>query len=143
MRQCIKCLEYRNEKDMGFHLLTDDWISEYCKQCQPKKRGRPKGSKRTYISNIKEKKIRTKLYKKECQAIALKYKQECIICYEDDPAVLHYHHIKDKKFSIAKAIWITECELLEEISKCVVLCANCHSKYHIGKRFSLLTDKPT
>jgi hypothetical protein len=53
-------------------------------------------------------------------------------CY----GALHFHHKnpKDKKFEITGAIWnrckVTEEEIIEEIKKCNLLCANCHSELH-------------
>jgi len=59
----------------------------------------------------------------------------CSSCEEKDPVCLLYHHLdKDDKVS---TIWelvenesITIEELQEEMSKCIVLCWNCHMKLH-------------
>lgn len=53
------------------------------------------------------------------------------------PVCLEFHHIinpKDKEFSPANAYswgWGIE-RIKKEISKCIVLCANCHRKLHAG-----------
>lgn len=55
----------------------------------------------------------------------------CKDCGEKDPVVLQFDHIKDKKlFTINKAIrYSYNWNLIqEEISKCEVVCANCHTR---------------
>lgn len=55
----------------------------------------------------------------------------CIICGENDPACLEFHHMhpRKKKFSIGSVPPQTPKNIVfHEIQKCVVLCANCHSK---------------
>jgi hypothetical protein len=64
---------------------------------------------------------------------AFKETLSCTVCGENHPATLDFHHVvrspENKKVhrlvgngSYKKAI--------EEIKKCVVLCANCHRKHH-------------
>lgn len=63
----------------------------------------------------------------------------CLICKEDDPVVLDLHHTAKKETAIANAIkqgWSIK-RIKDEIAKCIVLCANCHRRYHAG-RFSLI-----
>lgn len=63
-----------------------------------------------------------------------KLKHPCLICKERDPACLDFHHLRheDKDFSIGASAGKSEELLTAEIAKCVVLCANCHRKYHSG-----------
>ena len=58
----------------------------------------------------------------------------CFVCGEDEPCTLHFHHMDpDNKtervanlhHGHAHACW-------KEIIKCVLLCGNCHSKFHNG-----------
>jgi len=60
---------------------------------------------------------------------------KCLICGEKESVCLDFHHIdpSTKEFSVAAAYMSkTKERLLKEISKCVVLCANCHRKVHAG-----------
>lgn len=55
----------------------------------------------------------------------------CIRCGEDDPSCLEFHHTHPtkKKFNIGSVPLQTPQQVvIREIQKCVVLCANCHSK---------------
>lgn len=62
---------------------------------------------------------------------------KCEECGEDHPAALQFHHIdpKEKSFNLSsktlsatvKFPWE---EVLIELKKCKLLCANCHAKHH-------------
>lgn len=55
----------------------------------------------------------------------------CTICGESDPIVLEFDHLdqNDKVGNIAEMKWSSIATLQEEISKCRVLCANCHRRH--------------
>ena len=61
-------------------------------------------------------------------------KKRCRRCGESDPIVLDFHHIKPatKKAKVSRLVdcAFNKTIILLEIRKCVVLCANCHRKYH-------------
>jgi hypothetical protein len=54
----------------------------------------------------------------------------CTLCGEDDPVVLEFDHTRDK---LREVTWIAVfggwADLLAEIEKCRVLCANCHRRH--------------
>jgi hypothetical protein len=53
----------------------------------------------------------------------------CIDCGESDPIVLEFDHQVDKKFNISRGAGTMSFDkLMNEISKCEVVCANCHRK---------------
>ena len=53
----------------------------------------------------------------------------CADCGETDPVVLEFDHLRDKRFEVtnqfASRNWQ---EILNEIAKCDVVCANCHQR---------------
>lgn len=69
----------------------------------------------------------------------------CSQCSETDKRILHFHHIRDKKNTISYMIQRHYLERIkEEVIKCIVLCANCHSKIHgIPISIKYLNDKNT
>lgn len=60
----------------------------------------------------------------------------CMQCGENHPACLQFHHRdrKTKQFTVSQMIgrwkYMTIKKLEEEISKCDVLCGNCHAILH-------------
>ena len=61
----------------------------------------------------------------------------CILCgYNQYLPALDWHHIdkdtKDKDISSSETMRKSVDRIMNEISKCVVLCANCHRAYHAG-----------
>ena len=61
-----------------------------------------------------------------------KYEHGCEMCNERDPRCLEFHHKRDKVSEIMKMVH-DGCALSTiqlEMSKCVILCANCHKKLH-------------
>lgn len=58
----------------------------------------------------------------------------CCDCQENDRRCLEFHHLRDKLFQISYLLTSGHSLdfLKEEISKCVILCANCHRIRHGG-----------
>lgn len=63
----------------------------------------------------------------------------CLHCGEADPCCLDFHHLnpETKETEVSRMInggnWGLDA-LIEEIGKCVILCANCHRKEEARKR---------
>ncbi len=72
--------------------------------------------------------------KKEIRDWIKRYKegQSCKFCNESNPIVLEFHHKnkKDKVMTVSKMVSLGyNIDLIKlEMSKCVVLCSNCHKK---------------
>lgn len=83
---------------------------------------------------IQQAKARAKPIKARNKNFILEYKllHPCEICKEPRPQCLDLHHTGDKKQNISSMAgggWSTEAIMLE-ISKCKVLCKNCHADLH-------------
>ena len=84
----------------------------------------------------KEKRIRRKReYRNRKRSKLAEYKEtlKCDLCEEDHPKCLEFHHIdpSTKRGNISDLIADCSFDLvMDEISKCRVLCANCHRKEH-------------
>jgi len=60
---------------------------------------------------------------------------KCCICgYDRCLSALELHHInpKEKGFSIGQRSVRAWSKIVEELRKCILLCANCHAEYHWG-----------
>ena len=66
-------------------------------------------------------------------------KTPCIVCGEAEPVCIDFHHINpvDKDFRSRSREW-----LLQEVSKCVCLCADCHRKVHAGLNNCIANESP-
>lgn len=68
----------------------------------------------------------------------MKNQLRCVDCGQQHPATLHFHHrnLEDKMFNISDAVnkGFGLDRIKKEISKCIVLCANCHFKRHYNMR---------
>ena len=59
----------------------------------------------------------------------------CCNCKENDPACLDLHHLdsETKEGNVSDLVKKgNKNKVLEEIKKCIVICANCHRKHHSG-----------
>lgn len=87
------------------------------------------------MATLKDKEQK-KIRKNQIVAWYKNYKRQlmCIECDETHPACLEFHHRnpEDKVFEITNAVHdgLSKETILNEISKCDVLCANCHRKLH-------------
>jgi hypothetical protein len=86
---------------------------------------------------------RSKTFKKtnrfaKKEEIRNKFGGKCQICsYDKCQSVLSFHHLPgtNKKFTISDAIVRkrkSDQELVEELKKCILVCANCHGEIHAG-----------
>jgi hypothetical protein len=62
---------------------------------------------------------------------------KCEICQYDkciDALQFHHKNPKEKLFEISAAIWgkhgVSDNDILEEMKKCSLMCANCHAEKH-------------
>lgn len=115
IKKCSKCKEEKSlsefHKDGG---KNKDGVHSQCGVCK----------------NINREKNRNKVRK-----LFAEYKKglECQICGEKHSACLDFHHRDpDKKeLNIAHAVGGYGIEtIMNEITKCDILCANCHRKLH-------------
>jgi len=61
-------------------------------------------------------------------------KMECTRCgYNEHYAALTFHHLipKEKSFNISSGKAVGREKLIEEMRKCIILCANCHNIEHV------------
>lgn len=94
-------------------------------------------NRRFYSSHKPQEIIRTGERKAEMRKWFKEYKRtlNCSKCGENNPACLEFHHSNknSKEFEISESfekMGYSKDRIMDEISKCVVLCANCHRKLH-------------
>lgn len=153
MITCIKCNKV---------FSTHQWIDgktrnlcgrKRCLDCQPWKA--PRFPPRTLEESLQASRAKSKKYylkqRKKLGIDPHKYRTRrrkqalidffggCVFCkYNKTPRALSFHHCFDKKFTM-DASGLTKClqDVIFEISKCIMVCHNCHCEIHDG----LLNDK--
>jgi len=100
---------------------------------------------RSWHQRNKEKRLARLYEKKAARKVAIhsyiqhmKNQLRCVDCGQQHPATLHFHHrnSEDKVFNISDAVYkgFSLDRIKKEISKCIVLCANCHAIRHYNMR---------
>jgi transposase len=130
MKICASCKEEKDETEFNKRRSSPDGLQYSCKQCTRSQYGKHYGTNKTTIrdNNLKRRQtVREQLdeYKKTLC---------CEKCGEAEPVCLDFHHVDGKDFEISSGVpkgysWEN---ILAEIQKCSVLCANCHRKVHAG-----------
>lgn len=100
-----------------------------------KDQDKQRASRRKWYYANKEKQLAYKKQReRETYAWVQSLKAKCLWCPEAHPAALEFHHLdpdtKDLPLaSVIKQGWSRE-RIAKEADKCIVLCSNCHRKYH-------------
>jgi len=142
MKRCYLCENSYEESSFYRDKTKNDGLSSRCKSCDSKlaKQYREKSivaklsTKRWRENNPnKKKEYNQKLYDKVRQfQNEYKTKNPCD-CGESDIDCLDFHHVNQKEMENRIPAIHTFNKTIKEMSKCVVVCANCHRKIHKGK----------
>lgn len=127
---CSICDTEKSISDFSIKIKDRHLYSSECKDCHKiYRQSYYQKNKHSEINRIKERKNEIKEHVR-----ALKLDMFCNRCGENHPAVLQFHHkdSSEKDFGIAEAVakGLSIKKIEEEMTKCEVLCANCHFKAH-------------
>ena len=130
---CPKCNKEKPIKEFYKDKANKNGLNSWCKECTKEH------NKEYYQENKEEAKAYTLKRLREHQNWIDKIKLErgCKICgYNEHPAALEFHHRNpdEKEFIIGQHILRSKENLLKEIEKCDVLCANHHNILHSRRR---------
>jgi hypothetical protein len=146
MKQCTKCKQIKDESEF---YKNKDKLRPSCKTCHNSltkqydarhpdgmKQYRTEWMKNWYHNNKQVAKVRNKKNYHSMQErrrlLILEAKVGgCKSCGEDRPTCLVFHHLHDKDTEVSKLR--TAVAVLRELSKCIVLCGNCHLLCHAGE----------
>lgn len=130
-RKCVECCTLYPRKE-------EDAVCIICGETFQRRAS----TKKVYCSSSCKDKARNEKYQEQKEAryaerVArrdfarnVKMEKGCELCgYKEHPSALQFDHInpEDKRYTISQCISLSWETMIEEIGKCRVLCANCHS----------------
>jgi ferredoxin len=129
MRRCGRCGESKPTDAFAWRRKARGQLDNYCRPCRADyKQEHYRAHKQRYVANA-AKRRRTEMEARIGFLLRFFSENPCVDCGEQDPVVLEFDHLGHKEFNVAKGIRDRNWEsVLAEISKCEVVCANCHRR---------------
>jgi hypothetical protein len=131
---CYNCKEEKDISEFHKNPKKKDGVNSTCKDCRRiYHKEHYENNKTEYLSNHKRRKIVHRTWLDDYKKALV-----CEICNEDRWWVLDFHHIdpKHKDIAVGTAVnkgWSIE-RIKNEISKCKILCSNCHRDFHYQEK---------
>jgi hypothetical protein len=130
-RICSTCKIEKPIEEFVKNKYKSSGFSWYCKLC---KSAIDKEYYKTHIKRQEQTKIRRDKVRKFNKTIIKSYLQfhNCVMCNNTDIRVLEFHHRnpKEKEYCISMMLTHNSDNLLRELNKCDIVCANCHRIIH-------------
>lgn len=130
MKICTKCKIEKDENQFNFRNKLIGKLQSNCRDCQKiMKDNHYNSNKDWYMKrNLERRNSYREWFSK------FKSTLKCSYCGENHPSTLDFHHEdpNEKEYEISVMVHNSHHidKILEEITKCIVLCANCHRKIH-------------
>ena len=128
-KKCCKCKTVKDLVQFNKNKSKKDGFSNYCKACK-------KLYEQVYYETHKQINFARAKSHREKRRQEIKQDLKCAQCGESHPACLVFHHIDPTQKEYTIGYMLNRSYSLDrinvEIAKCIVLCANCHSKLHYG-----------
>lgn len=129
MKKCYKCSKELSKDCFYKNSKKTDGLQTYCKICSNSRRVKYYKENRNQEIEVRKK------YQDSQKQKYIEFKKtlSCNICKENRWYVLDFHHKDNNKeydvssMSTGRYSWEN---ILKEIKKCEVLCANCHREKH-------------
>jgi len=129
-KRCSRCGATKPVAEFHRDRSRKDGLQNYCRDCNSEV---AKAYHATHSQHCRDRiRGRSKRLKDENRRRIVEYLLEhpCVDCGEDDPVVLEFDHLRDKKLNVSTLVnLVTDWTgILAEIAKCEVVCANCHRR---------------
>ena len=143
MKCCVHCKQMKPIEAFNFKNLEKQKRQSYCRECTKQM------LRDHYIAHtsyyLKKAHLRNERIRKEIRTFIWKYLSEhaCVDCGNSNPVVLEFDHIDEKRDNISNLIKsATLHQVIIEIAKCEVRCANCHRIVTAKRQGWTKTNKP-
>lgn len=125
MKRCRKCEKRKRRKQFAKHRAT-------CRACIAAAMRLFRASSKGKAKRKGERRRRLQRNRAAYQAIKRAFK--CLFCPEREPCCIDFHHLDKaaKRRALPDSLLCSLKRIIEEISKCVALCSNCHRKVSNG-----------
>lgn len=136
MKTCSKCANEKSETEYFVKDKKSGRLHAQCKTCYKEHRKifyaehyRKHGDRYRERARLRRAKV-----KRSTQLALIRYLTDkaCTVCSESDIRVLEFDHIDPSTKCFGISVGITDGrpwdDILHEIEKCQILCANCHKK---------------
>ena len=128
-KRCSMCGKHKQLGEFAWRRIKLNQRDTYCRPCRAEyKQEHYRANKQRYIAQARQRK-KALVEERTQYLVAFLREHPCVDFGEGDPIVLEFDHLRDKKFSISAGIqgrrWQ---DVLDEIAKCQVVCANCHRR---------------
>ena len=129
MRRCGRCHEEKPEGEFAWRRKKLGQLDNYCRPCRTAYHHEHYvANRQRYIDQAGRRRRQITAERTEW-LITFLSEHPCVDCGERDPVVLEFDHLRDKKFGIANGLQSRPWQnVLDEIAKCQVVCANCHRR---------------
>ncbi|MGQ0802447.1 MAG: hypothetical protein ACT4PI_01090 [Actinomycetota bacterium] len=129
LRKCGRCGALKPLAEFAWRRKEKGQRDNYCRPCRAAyHRKHYQANRQRYLAQAKRRKGRNRA-RNYRQLIDFLSAHPCVDCGDDDVLVLEFDHVAGKSILIAKALrdrfWE---DILAEIAKCEVVCANCHRR---------------
>jgi hypothetical protein len=137
MRKCSGlCKQLLPESEFNKHKKRKDGLQTVCKKCNQQRSERYYQENREKHKNYVSSHRLARIKRIKDFVNNVKHTKGCLVCRENDPDVLDFHHIdpSEKEFTLSRGkrrLGIQKIQ--QEINKCVVLCSYCHRRLHVGR----------
>jgi hypothetical protein len=130
-KHCSTCKEWKPLEESNRRSTAKDGHQWSCRDCN--KAYHYKNFDR-HIAQIRARNRREIVVKRR-RLLAYFLEHPCVDCAETDTAVLEFDHLRDKTAAVSRMILSNSWNrILAEISKCEVVCANCHRRRTYRRR---------
>jgi hypothetical protein len=135
LRRCGRCRKLKRVSEFAWRRKARGQRHNMCRPCHAEyHREHYLANKQRYIDQAA--KVKRKLMRERTLLLLDYFKlHPCTDCGETDPIVLEFDHLRDKRFAIGGHLirrpWK---DVVAEMKKCEVVCANCHRRRTAQRR---------
>jgi polyribonucleotide nucleotidyltransferase len=129
MKLCGKCKQLKPKIEFAKNSAKKDGLNWQCKKCNDEYQ------KQWYNKNKKKRIKQINIWRDNKRQEQIEkinnLKTHCYVCGNRDIRTLEFHHYKSKQENISSMIGkFSWKNILKEIEKCIIVCANCHKILH-------------